>query len=102
MPVDEDGNMRRSVSSRGSALVELLVVIAIIAVLAAIIFPVLARARESSRKAACQSNLRQIGMAFLMYADDHDEGFPNNGDPYLWMGRRWRWPLQPYLAVSGD
>ncbi len=54
-------------------LIELLVVIAIIAVLAAILFPVFAQAREKARQTACMSNLRQIGTAVLMYAQDYDE-----------------------------
>lgn len=58
---------------RGFTLIELLVVIAIIAILAAILFPVFARAREQARKSACISNLKQIGTAILMYAQDYDE-----------------------------
>jgi len=54
-------------------LIELLVVIAIIAILAAILFPVFAQARESARKASCQSNLKQLGNAWTMYAQDYDE-----------------------------
>ncbi len=54
-------------------LIELLVVIAIIAILAAILFPVFARARENARRASCQSNLKQIGVAWMMYAQDYDE-----------------------------
>jgi len=54
-------------------LIELLVVIAIIAILAAILFPVFAQAREKARQATCQSNLKQIGLAYLMYAQDYDE-----------------------------
>jgi len=57
-------------------LIELLVVIAIIAILAAILFPVFARAREKARQATCTSNLKEIGLAFLMYAQDYDECFP--------------------------
>jgi prepilin-type N-terminal cleavage/methylation domain-containing protein/prepilin-type processing-associated H-X9-DG protein len=57
---------------RGFTLIELLVVIAIIAILAAILFPVFARAREQARKAACTSNLKQLVLAFRMYADDYD------------------------------
>ncbi|HEU4753116.1 MAG TPA: DUF1559 domain-containing protein [Armatimonadota bacterium] len=64
---------------RGFTLIELLVVIAIIAILAAILFPVFAQAREAARKASCQSNLKQIGSAFLMYVQDYDETYPQPG-----------------------
>jgi len=88
--------------TRGFTLIELLVSIGIIVVLAAILLPVLARARERARIAVCMSNLRQIGIAFRMYTDDADGAFPNTGDPYLWMGRRWRWPLARYLVFTGQ
>jgi len=65
--------MRRN---RGFTLIELLVVIAIIAILAAILFPVFARAREAARKATCISNLKQIALAAIMYAQDYDECLP--------------------------
>jgi prepilin-type N-terminal cleavage/methylation domain-containing protein len=60
----------------GFTLIELLVVIAIIAILAALLFPVFARAREQGRKTACLSNLKQIGTGLLMYAQDYDETLP--------------------------
>ncbi|HHX39836.1 MAG TPA: prepilin-type N-terminal cleavage/methylation domain-containing protein [Armatimonadetes bacterium] len=60
-------------SRRGFTLIELLVVIAIIAILAAILFPVFARARENARKSTCQSNLKQLSMAWMQYAQDYDE-----------------------------
>ncbi|HIE52886.1 MAG TPA: DUF1559 domain-containing protein, partial [Armatimonadetes bacterium] len=63
---------RASVHSPGFTLIELLVVIAIIAILAAILFPVFAAARESARKTSCLSNLKQIGQAFYMYGQDYD------------------------------
>ncbi len=60
----------------GFTLVEMLVVVAIIAILASIMFPVFSRARAAARKAACASNLRQIGTAFELYVSDNDECFP--------------------------
>lgn len=83
---------------RAFTLIELLVVIAIIAILAAILFPVFAQARESARKASCQSNLKQIVTASLMYSQDYDEVYVssyanyrvsiNNGPlrDVVWMG----------------
>jgi prepilin-type N-terminal cleavage/methylation domain-containing protein/prepilin-type processing-associated H-X9-DG protein len=61
---------------KGFTLIELLVVIAIIAILAAILFPVFARARENARRASCQSNLKQIGLGFAQYTQDYDEKYP--------------------------
>jgi prepilin-type N-terminal cleavage/methylation domain-containing protein/prepilin-type processing-associated H-X9-DG protein len=61
---------------RGFTLIELLVVIAIIAILAAILFPVFARAREKARQASCQSNLKQIVLGVLMYTADYDQTYP--------------------------
>jgi len=60
-------------SRRGFTLIELLVVIAIIAILAAILFPVFARARENARKSTCQSNLKQLELGMIMYRQDYDE-----------------------------
>ncbi len=81
---------------RGFTLIELLVVIAIIAILAAILFPVFARARENARRASCQSNMKQIGLGMLQYGQDYDEklvkawrGSANTAsdgtDKYKWM-----------------
>jgi prepilin-type N-terminal cleavage/methylation domain-containing protein/prepilin-type processing-associated H-X9-DG protein len=64
----------------GFTLIELLVVIAIIAILAAILFPVFAQAREKARQATCSSNLKQIGTAFSMYKQDYDERLPDRRD----------------------
>lgn len=64
----------------GFTLIELLVVIAIIALLAAILFPVFARARENSRRAACQSNLKQIALGFHQYLQDYDHYYPYAAD----------------------
>jgi len=63
---------------KGFTLIELLVVIAIIAILAAILFPVFAKAREKARQTSCASNMRQIGLGFYQYTQDYDEHFPSN------------------------
>lgn len=77
---------------KGFTLIELLVVIAIIAILAAILFPVFARAREKARQTSCVSNLKQLGLAFLMYAQDYDEGLP----------LIYSYPSAPFPAVATE
>jgi prepilin-type N-terminal cleavage/methylation domain-containing protein len=62
---------------RGFTLIELLVVIAVIAIIAALLFPVFAQARDKARQAACFSNLKQIGQALYMYVQDYDEHMPD-------------------------
>jgi prepilin-type N-terminal cleavage/methylation domain-containing protein/prepilin-type processing-associated H-X9-DG protein len=73
-------------------LIELLVVIAIIAILAAILFPVFARAREKARQASCSSNCKQLGLAQLMYAQDYDERTSMS----RWMSPSTFWPQHGY------
>ena len=82
---------------RGFTLIELLVVIAIIAILAAILFPVFARAREKARQTSCLSNVKQYMLGILMYAQDYDErlipgAYPLPVSPYYWYN-----VVQPYL-----
>ena len=75
--------MNRYASLRqGFTLIELLVVIAIIALLAAILFPVFARAREKARQSTCMSNQRQLAAGIIMYCQDHEETFP--GTATIW------------------
>jgi prepilin-type N-terminal cleavage/methylation domain-containing protein/prepilin-type processing-associated H-X9-DG protein len=89
--------------AKGFTLIELLVVIAIIAILASILFPVFARARENARRSSCQSNLKQIGLASLQYVQDYDEmmvqsirwhatNYPTNS--------AWFVLIQPYLKST--
>jgi prepilin-type N-terminal cleavage/methylation domain-containing protein/prepilin-type processing-associated H-X9-DG protein len=87
--------------SRGFTLIELLVVIAIIAILAAILFPVFAKAREKARQTSCLNNVKQLATAFMQYAQDFDEKFPyfwpdNSGGADGW-GVPWWCVTQPYV-----
>jgi len=78
-------------------LIELLVVIAIIAILAAILFPVFAQAREKARSASCLSNIKQMGLAFGMYSQDYDEKNPNGINWYYPGGNGWAGQVYPYV-----
>src|SRR5438067_5956345 len=94
--------MIRSTKRRGFTLIELLVVIAIIAILAAILFPVFAQARESARKISCLSNMKQLALGWLMYSQDYDEAYPmtaqccTNGSQVYWQEM-----IEPYEKNGG-
>jgi prepilin-type N-terminal cleavage/methylation domain-containing protein/prepilin-type processing-associated H-X9-DG protein len=104
--------MQRRRKSGGFTLIELLVVIAIIAILAAILFPVFAQARDKARQATCLNNCKQIGTATMMYAGDYDESLPfvtcadsfnGTGCPGPWQPGSLPWPIsiQPYAKNTG-
>jgi prepilin-type N-terminal cleavage/methylation domain-containing protein len=86
----------------GFTLIELLVVIAIIAILASILFPVFAKAREKARQITCASNEKQMGLAILQYNQDNDESEPagSGNNATTWGGE---WPIQvyPYVKSTG-
>ncbi len=87
-----------STKSKGAfTLIELLVVIAIIAILAAILFPVFARARENARRSSCQSNLKQIGLGILQYTQDYDETMPKTRDAN---NLPWHAMIMPYVKST--
>lgn len=88
-------------------LIELLVVVAIIAILAAILFPVFGRARENARRAACFSNLKQLGLGFMQYSQDYDEQFPPTGSATpsfnttgAVINSIWDWSIAPYIGTK--
>lgn len=97
---------------KGFTLIELLVVIAIIAILAAILFPVFARARESARRASCLSNLQQIGLGIMQYTQDYDEKFvaiqpsdpdnPGNSQTYVSAIQPYVKSAQLFICPSGS
>src|SRR6187549_1106130 len=86
---DKESKMRRLLKRTGFTLIELLVVVAIIAILAAILFPVFAQAREKARATTCTSNLKQLGTAVQMYLQDYDGGYFQHWylAPTYWFGR---------------
>lgn len=90
-------------TKRGFTLIELLVVIAIIAILAAILFPAFAKARESARRASCSSNMKQIGIAMMQYSQEYDERAVSGGiagEGNVNGGMAWMGLLQPYLKST--
>ncbi len=86
-------------NNTGFTLIELLVVIAIIAILAAILFPVFAKAREKARQTSCASNMRQLGLAELQYCQDYDELAPG-GSNWYGAGTGWAGQVYPYVRAT--
>jgi prepilin-type N-terminal cleavage/methylation domain-containing protein/prepilin-type processing-associated H-X9-DG protein len=93
--------MQRLPIRRGFTLIELLVVIAIIAILAAILFPVFAQAREKARQTVCLSNVKQMSLGFYMYAQDYDETLPVFGGPWPSPRVFWNDLIVPYTKNTG-
>src|ERR1043166_5863798 len=86
--------MRRE---RGFTLIELLVAIAIIAILAAILFPVFAQAREKARAISCLSNMKQLGTSLAMYATDYDGSLMQTSYEHPTLKIHWSYIVQPYV-----
>ena len=95
-----DGSRNREYSRQAFTLIELLVVIAIIAILAAILFPVFARARENARRASCQSNLKQLALGIIQYQQDYDETMPLAGRPAPTDAWYWGQNIMPYVKST--
>jgi prepilin-type N-terminal cleavage/methylation domain-containing protein/prepilin-type processing-associated H-X9-DG protein len=93
-------NKSNNSQPRGFTLIELLVVIAIIAILAAILFPVFAKAREKARQITCASNEKQLGIGFMQYTQDYDETFPASGGAY-YNSNGWGVGIYPYVKSTG-
>lgn len=94
-------NSQRSTRWRGFTLIELLVVIAVISILAAILFPIFARARENARRTSCLSNLRQMSLAFTQYSQDYDERLPlTSFRKTAEFNNSWTIGAEPYLKST--
>ncbi len=87
-------------NKKAFTLIELLVVVAIIGLILAILMPALRSVREGGKQAFCANNLRQIGLALLMYADDHDDFMPSDGNQQDGSVKPWFWLIGKYLDID--
>lgn len=103
IPLSGNTGKRTAFTNRASAftLIELLVVIAIIAILAAILFPVFAKARGKARQTSCLSNQKQLGLAILQYVQDADDTFPTGNQPPSSWANGWPLTTAPYIKNLG-
>jgi prepilin-type N-terminal cleavage/methylation domain-containing protein/prepilin-type processing-associated H-X9-DG protein len=96
--IQTQGARNAQLRKSGFTLIELLVVIAIIAILAAILFPAFAKARESARRSSCSSNMKQIGLGIMQYTQEYDEKMPPANEVGSWWGdNSWQRTAQPYI-----
>jgi prepilin-type N-terminal cleavage/methylation domain-containing protein/prepilin-type processing-associated H-X9-DG protein len=107
LPTDTASRPLTEAQKRAFTLIELLVVIAIIAILAAILFPVFAQAREKARQASCLSNFKQIGLGIMMYVQDYDENYcPSqvslSGGGSFTTGYDWTFVINPYIKNGAN
>ncbi len=99
-PISQKELVQKKSRNKGFTLIELLIVIAIIAILAAILFPVFGRARENARRTSCASNLKQLGLAMIQYAQDYDERYAPLQNAVTADWESWDTKIAPYVGMK--